>query len=97
MPRKTKKRVGAVEFPRNSTAAILQAPSGCRPARCGPLTLWHRTRRAEWLSRDLGLTLTEYSVVSLLAANAGQPVTYRAIYGTMHYPRVLGGLRRGGL
>jgi two-component system response regulator ChvI len=58
---------------------------------CGPLTLWRRNPRIEWRGADVGLTLTEYKVISLLVANAGKPMTYRAIYDTMHYAGFMAG------
>lgn len=61
------------------------------PVVCGPLTLWHRNPRIEWHGADAGLTLTEYKVISLLVANVGKPLTYRAIYDTMHYTGFMAG------
>lgn len=43
------------------------------------------TWRAEWRRHDVNLTVTEYKVVSKLAAENGEPVTFRAIYDEMHY------------
>jgi two-component system response regulator ChvI len=43
------------------------------------------TARAEWRGQDVDLTRTEYEVVSMLAADPGRFVTYRAIYDTMYY------------
>jgi two-component system response regulator ChvI len=78
---------------RRARPAPSPAPSLGRdePMACGPLTLWRRNPRVEWRGRDLGLTLTEYNIVGLLFANAGQPLTYRAIYDTMHYVGFLAG------
>lgn len=61
------------------------------PQACGPLTLWHRNPRIEWRGADAGLTLTEYKVISLLVADAGKPLTYRAIYDAMHYAGFMAG------
>ena len=66
------------------------------PAVCGALSLWHRSPRIEWRGADVGLTLTEYKVVSLLAASPGKPQTYRAIYDTMHYAGFLAGFGSDG-
>jgi two-component system response regulator ChvI len=67
-----------------------------RPLTVGSLALWHRNRRADWHGQDVGLTLTEYNIVRRLASEAGQPVTYRAIYDTMHYPGFLAGCGEDG-
>lgn len=66
------------------------------PAVCGALSLWHRNPRIAWRGTDVGLTLTEYKVISLLAADAGKPQTYRAIYDTMHYAGFLAGFGTDG-
>jgi len=57
----------------------------------GALSLWRRSPRIAWCGADSGLTLTEYKVVSQLVANAGKPLTYRAIYDTMHYAGFMAG------
>jgi two-component system response regulator ChvI len=67
------------------------APGRDEAMDCGPLTLWRRNPRVAWRGQDLGVTLTEYNIVGLLVANAGQPVTYRAIYDAMHYVGFLAG------
>ena len=59
-------------------------------------SLWHRNPRIEWRGADTGLTLTEYKVISLLVANAGKPLTYRAIYDTMHYAGFMAGFGTDG-
>lgn len=61
------------------------------PLVCGPLSLWHRNPRIHWRAADVGLTLTEYKIINLLVANAGKPLTYRAIYDTMHYAGFMAG------
>ena len=74
-------------------------PPAAEPERAlvyGSLTLRDRNKRAEWLGRDLGLTLTEYNIVSLLAAQGGEFVSYRAIYDTMHYPGFMAGCGEDG-
>jgi two-component system, OmpR family, response regulator ChvI len=74
-----------IETPmRNLTAADL-------PVTYGPMTFRRLSSRAEWRGYDVKLTLTEYNVVSLLAANPGSVVTYRGIYDRMHYAGFLGG------
>lgn len=82
-----------VETRRRATVPVARRE---QPAVLGSLTLWRDNRRAEWLGRDLGLTLTEYNIVSLLASQAGEPVTYRAIYDTMHYPGFMAGCGEDG-
>lgn len=68
-----------------------------RPAtHCGPLTLRLDSNRAEWRGRDIGLTLTEYNIVSLLTSTAGDAVTYRAIYDRMHYAGFVAGIGDNG-
>jgi two-component system response regulator ChvI len=66
------------------------------PATCGPLTLRHRNRCVEWRGRNPDMTLTEYKIVSLLVSNAGRPMTYRAIYDTMHYAGFMAGFGADG-
>jgi len=46
----------------------------------GPLNLNSESCRAHWRGRAVPLTLTEYRVVSHLAAKAGTDVSYREIY-----------------
>jgi two-component system response regulator ChvI len=53
--------------------------------RCGRLTLRRRTSRACWDDSDIGLTMAEFRVVSLLVSNVGTFVTYRQIYDSMRY------------
>jgi two-component system response regulator ChvI len=57
---------------------------------CGPLLLPHR-RPAQWRGHDIGLTVVEERIVRLLVANAGQSVTYRAIYDQVHYEGFVAG------
>ena len=66
------------------------------PAVCGALSLWQRNPRIQWRGQDVGLTLTEYKVISQLVANAGKPLTYRAIYDTMHYAGFMAGFGADG-
>jgi two-component system response regulator ChvI len=55
------------------------------PVTCGSLLLQPHKARAEWRGQDIGLTVAEQRIVSLLVAHGGQPVTYRAIYDQVHY------------
>jgi len=54
------------------------------PVAGGPLLLPSRGR-PQWRGHDIGLTVAEARIARLLAANAGRPVTYRAIYDQVHY------------
>jgi two-component system response regulator ChvI len=51
----------------------------------GALVLLPETARALWRQRDVGLTLTEYRIVALLASREGAFQTYREIYDVAHY------------
>jgi two-component system response regulator ChvI len=57
----------------------------------GPLQLKLRVCRASWNGADVGLTLTEYKIVHLLAGNLGNHLTYRAVYDTMHHEGFIAG------
>ena len=61
------------------------------PVIAGSLLLQPHTGRAEWRGRDIGLTVVEQRIAALLAATAGQPVTYRAIYDQVHYAGFVAG------
>jgi two-component system response regulator ChvI len=69
---------------------------GARPrppeaVRCGDLVLHPGTARAEWRGHDIGLTLSEYKVVSTLVAAAGTPVSFRSIHDRVHYEGFISG------
>lgn len=51
----------------------------------GPLTLRQRLSRAYWRGVDVDLTVTEFNIVQKLVENAGDHVTYRAIYDCVHH------------
>ena len=51
----------------------------------GELTLHPSTARALWQQQDVGLTMTEYKIVSLLVSHKGELKTYRALYDAAHY------------
>jgi two-component system, OmpR family, response regulator ChvI len=57
----------------------------------GRLQLKPRSSRAFWNGTDIGLTLTEFNVVRLLASNAGKHVSYRAVYDCMHHAGFIAG------
>jgi two-component system response regulator ChvI len=73
---------------RRLTASRCERPE---PVCHGDLVLHPAMRRAQWRGHDVGLTLTEYKVVSRLVANNGDPVTFRGIYDEMHYQGFHGG------
>jgi two-component system response regulator ChvI len=60
------------------------------PFRCGRLTL-SNTSRAYWDQVDVGLTVSEFKMVHLLASNLGSFVTYRQIYDCMHHVGFMAG------
>jgi len=63
---------------------------------CGRLLLKPRVSRAFWDDADVGLTLTEFKIVHLLASNVGNYVTYRAVYDCMHYVGFIAGSGENG-
>lgn len=88
-------RSGAIDFVDKARGIEVLAPRLRRliASRCarleaichGELVLHPAMWRAEWRRQDVGLTVTEYKVVSKLVAEKGEPVTFRAIYDEMHY------------
>lgn len=59
--------------------------------RHGELALHRQMARALWREQDIGLTMTEYKIVALLASHAGEIQSYRAIYDTAHYAGFVAG------
>jgi two-component system response regulator ChvI len=57
----------------------------------GRLELRPNVSRAYWDEMDVGLTVSEYNVVHLLASNIGGYVTYRAIYDRVNYTGFIAG------
>ena len=57
----------------------------------GNLVLRPTVSRAYWNDVDLGLTVSEYNIVQMLASNAGRHVTYRALYDRVHYQGFMAG------
>ena len=51
--------------------------------RHGELALYPSTARALWRQRDVGLTITEYKILTLLVLGKGIQ-SYRTIYDTAH-------------
>jgi two-component system response regulator ChvI len=64
--------------------------------RCGCLLLRPDVKRAYWNSVDVGLTLTEFNVIHLLASQAGNHVSYRAVYDRMHHVGFIAGMGEDG-
>ena len=52
----------------------------------GKLALCRRTSRALWDGQDLDLTVGEYNILEFLACNAGNYLSYRAIYDVLRTP-----------
>jgi two-component system response regulator ChvI len=87
---------GAADFMQKSRGLsvlgrrIELAAEGRRPRsqpplfRLGPLKLRFDTSRAFWHGSEIDLTLTEFRMVSKLALEAGQEVTYRELYDLVH-------------
>jgi two-component system response regulator ChvI len=59
-------------------------PDPWRAIQLGHLELRFNTYRALWKGRLIDLTLTEFKIVTLLAEEAGQDVSYRDIYDLVH-------------
>ncbi len=57
----------------------------------GSLLLNGSTSRAFWNGAELDLTLMEFRVVRLLATNAGDFVSYRAVYDIVHHAGFVAG------
>lgn len=57
----------------------------------GDLTLKPRLSRAYWKGQDVDLTVTEFNIVRRLVDNAGEHVTYRAIYDCVHHSGFIAG------
>ncbi len=57
----------------------------------GKLSLNYHTKRALWDGTQVSLSLSEFEVIALLAANAGADVSYRQIYDIIQDTGFLGG------
>ena len=70
-----------------------QIPAAAPPEveRHGDLDLYPSTARAQWRQQDVGLTVTEYKIVTMLVSNRVVQ-SYRAIYDTMHYAGFVAGI-----
>lgn len=74
--------------------AETKTPSGIDSravAEIGPLALNHLTKRAFWSGHQVNLSVSEFEVTALLAANAGADVSYRQIYDIIQDVGFLGG------
>ena len=81
-------------------AARHATPTRREPAQVeqhGELALHRQTARTLWRQQDVGLTMTEYKIVALLASHKGEVLTYRAIYDTAHYEGFVAGSGEHGL
>ncbi|HEV2264666.1 MAG TPA: response regulator transcription factor [Stellaceae bacterium] len=58
---------------------------------CGKLMLRPDVNRAFWDNRDVNLTVTEFNIVHLMVAHAGEHVTYRSIYDCVHHAGFVAG------
>jgi len=94
-------RSGAIDFVSKARSIEVLAPRLRRliarpcerpePVCNGDLVSHPGMWRAQWRGHDVGLTVSEYKVVSRLVAGSGEPVTFRAIYDEVHYPGFHGG------
>jgi two-component system response regulator ChvI len=82
LAKRVRKILEAAQPPAAEAADIVQR---------GPLLLNAGTSRAYWNGADLDLTLMEFRVVRLLAASAGDFVSYRAVYDVVHHAGFVAG------
>lgn len=54
------------------------------PLSIGDLTLSPASARATWRGIPVALTVTQFRIIHLLASRAGQDISYREIYDTVH-------------
>lgn len=79
---------------RRAVAAAARAPSSAladAEVISGKLVLRLNGSRAFWNGIDVNLTVTEFNIVRLMVINAGEHVTYRAIYDCVHHPGFVAG------
>jgi two-component system response regulator ChvI len=102
---------GALDFVNKSRGATILAKrlnlvvkAGKRPPEqqqeekieCGALQLRPQISRAFWHGTDVNLTVVEFNIVNLLVRNAGEYVTYRAIYDCVHHVGFIAGAGEDG-
>lgn len=75
-PRELTARIRAIL---RRTQPALNEESGNTPLIAGHLTLWSRSRQAQWAGKPLELTSTEFNLLEVLAQNAGRPVSKSAL------------------
>jgi len=70
-----------------------QMPAAAMPEveRHGELALYPLTARALWRGQDVGLTVSEYKVLTLLVSEDASPKSYRSIYDTVHFAGFIAG------
>jgi two-component system response regulator ChvI len=61
-----------------------KAAAGSDTTRIGLLELKHASKRTLWNEQRIDLTIREFNIVALLVSRAGEDVTYREIYDTVH-------------
>jgi two-component system response regulator ChvI len=66
-------------------------PEADKPIVCGKLVLKPAIGRAYWKEVDVGLTVSEYDIVHLLASNVGRYQASRAIYDLQYYEGFVAG------
>jgi two-component system response regulator ChvI len=74
-----------------SEAGKLANPEADKPIVCGVLVLKPTVSRAYWKEVDVGLTVSEYNIVHLLASNVGCYQAYRTIYDLQYYEGFVAG------
>jgi len=86
MPILAKRLRRIVEWKRNNASDRQR-----RSLRIGRLALKGEIAAALWDSNNVGLTLTEFNVVHLLASRAGEYIDYRTIYDCVHHEGFVAG------
>ena len=74
------RRIELILGGRKTPEAVTHAGKSVR----GKLALDHDSHRASWSDTQLGLTLTEFKIVAMLAENSGRDISYREIYDIVH-------------
>lgn len=70
---------------RGRPAAQQNSDAAAQPlVECGPLRLRLESKRAYWKDSQVDLSLSEFRIVKALVEQAGQDVSYRALYDLVH-------------
>lgn len=70
---------------RSASAALPNSDAaGQSVIECGPMRLRLESKRALWKDSQVDLSLSEFRLVKALAEQAGQDVSYRALYDLVH-------------